>query len=78
MLVCIYVHLCVCDAGWRAAARVLAHCPVHGREALALLLGRVPLGAPETPELVVDQVLRWYSTHILRNEDTCVTCFPLF
>jgi hypothetical protein len=43
--------------GWRRAARVLAHCDVHGHHALGELLLRVPVGLPTTPDRVVREVL---------------------
>jgi len=52
--------------GWRLSARVLRHCPTHGRHALGLLLLQLPVGLPHTPDALVRDAIRW-----------CDTGFPL-
>ena len=45
--------------GWRSAAKVLAHCEVHGHHALGELLLRIPVGLPTTPDRIVREVLQY-------------------
>lgn len=58
-----------CVVGWRLSARLLRHCPTHGRHVLGLLLLQVPVSLPQVTDATVRDLLRWCDSAFPRPLD---------